>query len=99
MKSKTRVRKNEIESSNNNDGSNDRQETVFTTERKMASYAFTVVFELVPTATALARFPRHHALKYRTSLATALATAVVVAESAYFDTSLKAVYTIGYYSI
>ena len=35
--------------------------------------------ESAATAQATARFPRHHALRYRTSLATPLATAVAVA--------------------
>ena len=38
------------------------------------------------TATATARFPRHHALRYRKSLATPLATAVAVAVATKADT-------------
>ena len=38
------------------------------------------------TAMATARCPRHHALKYRTSVATPLATVVAVAAAANSDT-------------
>ena len=41
--------------------------------------------ELAATATAMARFPRHRALRYRTSLATPLATAVAVAVETNLD--------------
>ena len=44
--------------------------------------------ELAATAMATARFPRHHALKYRTFLATHLATAVAVAIAVNSDTAL-----------
>ena len=40
------------------------------------------VSEMAATATAKATFPRHHALRCRTSLATHLATAVAVAVGA-----------------
>ena len=41
--------------------------------------------ELGATATATARFPRQHVLRYRTSLATPLATAVAIAVAANSD--------------
>ncbi len=44
-----------------------------------------VMSTLAATATALARFPRHHVLKYSTSLATPLATVVAVAVASNSD--------------
>ena len=46
------------------------------------------VYELAATATATARLPRHHALRYRTSLAAPLGTAEAVAVDANRDTAL-----------
>ena len=46
-----------------------------------------IVSELGSTATATARFPRHHALKYINSLVTPLATAVAAVVAAKTDTS------------
>ena len=45
--------------------------------------------ELAATALATARFPRHHALRYRAPLATPLATAVAVAIAASSDSALE----------
>ncbi len=48
---------------------------------------YKVVSEWVATATALGRFQHHHALKYRTSIATPLATVVANAVAANSDTA------------
>ncbi len=49
------------------------------------------VYESVAMAAATVGLPRPHALKYRTSIATPLATAVAIAEVAILDTALYSV--------
>ncbi len=50
------------------------------------SYYMEALSELAATATATAKFLHHHVLKYRTSLATPLATVIAIAVTVYLDT-------------